>query len=210
MDAIKRFEKLAAQDRFKGWPLIGEQELGSKVPFFGQLLHYNLKTGNGIEHYTSILRHFGWVVVFGVTTQNQVVTIVQWKPGVNQASWELSPGGIGRINPETPQEEILNRTKEFYLRETGFGGGSWERLGHILVESGKYRGAGPNDHGFRAHMYLATGLEDQGEKRNPNPNEIIENLLVPIEEFWNVIDSGLFCEESALPCALLALRKLGK
>ena len=62
MGTIKRFCELAAEDRFKDWPLVGEPELGPKIPFFGGTLNYKLQTGNGIEDYTSILRHFGWAV----------------------------------------------------------------------------------------------------------------------------------------------------
>ena len=215
MKATERFEKIASEERFKGWPVVGELKLGAKIPYFGQILEYKLETGTGdakkVEEYASILRHFGWVVVFGVTTDNKVITIVQWKPGVNQASWELPPGGIGRVHPDADQNEVLLKTQEFYLRETGFGGGKWEYLGNVMIESGKYRGAGPDDHGLPAHMYLATGLEQLGEARSPNSNEIMENLLVPLKEFEEeVVDSGKFHEASALPCALLALRRLSK
>lgn len=97
---IDRFRALAAEERFKGWPLVGEPQVGPSIPFFGQMLKYKLRTENGIEEYTSILRHFGWTVVFGVVDLSaqespvgrrgpHVVTLCQWKPGLNQASWEL-------------------------------------------------------------------------------------------------------------------------
>ena len=141
MHAIERFRELAAEDRFKGWPLVGEPELGPKIPFFGGTLNYKLNTGNGVEEYTSILRHFGWAVCFGVNGNHQVVTLCQWKPGVNQASWELPPGGIGNVNPGATLEEITEKTKQAYLKETGYGNGSFKYLGHIKIETGKYRGA---------------------------------------------------------------------
>ncbi len=220
-DAIQRFEEIAAQNRFKGWSLVGGYEFGENIPFFGKVLKYKLRTGNGEEEYFSLLRHFGWVVVFGVTNLRDniypntdagqhVITLCQWKPGVNKASWELPPGGIGKVPPGAGGGEILEKTQESYLKETGYGGGDWTYLGHIMIETGKYRGAGPDDHGLPAHMFLATELEKRSGARNPNPNEIMETILVPLEEFNDVIDSGLFVEASALPCALLALRKLGQ
>lgn len=209
ISAIARFIEVASQKEFAGWPLVGQPELGDKIPFFGQTLRYQLQTGNGVEDYVSIIRHFGWCVVFGVTTENEVITIVQWKPGVNRASWELPPGGIGKVGPTEIVEDIIIRTKQAYLKETGYGDGNWYYLGAADVESGKYRGAGPDDHGLPAHMMLATGLVRQAESRSPNPNEIMETLMVPLEEFWAVIESGKFREVSALPCAMLALRKLG-
>ena len=208
MSAVEQFEQIASQDRFKGWPLVGGYDTVAKIPFFGDAIHYQLQTGNGLEDYYSLIRNFGWSVAFGVTTENQVLTLVQWKPGVNKASWELPPGGIGKVGPEISAEELLQRTKDSYLKETGYGSERWDYLGNVLIETGKYRGAAPESHGLAAHMFLATGLEKMQDGRNPNPNEIMETLMVPIKEFDRVIDSGLFREASALPCALLALRKL--
>lgn len=206
---VERFTALANEERFRGWPMVGEPRLGPKIDYFGQVLNYELRTPRGIEQYTSILRHFGWSMVFGVTTDNQVITLVQWKPGVNRASWEMPPGGIGKVHPETTSEEILAKTRTVYLNETGFGDGEWSYLGAADVETGKYRGAGPDDHGLPAHMYLATGLVQKADARKPLENEIMETLMVPLNEFWNVIDSGLFREISAVACATLALRRLG-
>lgn len=210
MRAIDKFRELAAQERFKGWPVVGEPELGAKIPFFGQALNYKLKTGNGVEDYVSLLRHFGWAVVFGMDRDNNVITLCQWKPGVNLASWELPPGGIGKIAPDTTQAEILKRTEEMYLKETGLGNGDFVYLGRVMIETGKFRGAGPDDHGLPAHLMLATGLERVQDARRPNPNEIMETLLVPVDEFPDVLRSGLFTETSAVACAYMALVRLDK
>lgn len=209
MNALARFNTLATQPRFQGWPLVGTPELENKIPFFGQTLKYQLETGNGVEDYVSIIRHFGWCVVFGVTTDLEVLTLVQWKPGVNCASWELPPGDIGQTPPDIAMDDLLLRTRAVYFKETGYGGGDWQYPGATDVESGKYRGTGPDDHGLPAHMFLATGPEERDDARSPNPNEIMETPMVTLEEFWPVIDSGQFREVSALPCAMLALRRLG-
>lgn len=218
MHAVEEFRRLATEDRFKGWPLVGEPKLGPKIPFFGRTLNYKIRTGNGIEDYTSILRNFGWAVCFGIVNLRDsvypntdagrhVVTLCQWKPGVNQASWELPPGGIGIINSATI-DEITERTKQAYLKETGLSNGEWKYLGRIMIETGKYRGAGFNDHGLTAHLFMADGLERLQDARNPNPNEIMETLLVPLDEFRQVLESGLFVEESAVVCAYKALTEL--
>ena len=201
MTALRDFQELASQKRFQGWPLAGEPKLGEKIPWFGQMLHYQLETGNGVEEYTSIIRHFGWVVTFGLNQRREVITTCQWKPGVNQASWELPPGGIGKIAPDASLLEITQKTQEVYMGETGYGCGTWDYLGHIMIETGKYRGAGPDDHGLKAHMFLATNLQYVRSARAPGANEIMETLLVPIEEFKEVLASGLFVEASAVPCA---------
>ncbi len=205
ISAVTRFCALAAQDRFKGWPLVGEVKLGAQIPYFGQVLECTLQTGNGPEQYYSIQRNFGWVVVFGLTADGEVITLCQWKPGVNGPSWELPPGGIGKLGPGATLEEIETRTKESYLKETGYGSGIWKYLGHTMIETGKYRGAGPEDHGLKAHMYLATGLQRQADARAPNANEIMETLMVPLYEFRHVLESGMFVETSAVVCAYKAL-----
>lgn len=207
-NSVTKFRKIASQEKFKGWPLVGNYELGAKIPFFGQELKYTLRTGNGDEEYYSLIRHFGWVVVFGVTVDRKVITLVQWKPGVNCASWELPPGGIGKLAPGATQSEITEKSQEIYLRETGYGEGTWEYLGNSIIETGKFRGAGPDDHGLPAHMYLATGLKKITDARQPNRNEIMETLEVPLDEFRAVLESGEFTEVSAVNCAMLALIKL--
>lgn len=206
--SIDRFQEIASQPKFKGWSVVDEISTGVKIPFFGSTIDYKLDTPAGILPYTSIIRSFGWAVVLGITLDETVPTLVQWKPGVNQASWELPPGGIGKVPPDTSEEEILRLTQAGYLKETGFGGGDWEQLGRIMIETGKYRGAGPDDHGLPARMYLATGLTHKAEVRSPRPEEIMETLMVPYRELPAVVDSGLFIEESALCCALLAMRRM--
>ncbi len=208
--SIEAFQKIARQKKFQGWPMVDGFELGEKIPFFGQVLKYTLQTGNGREDYYSLLRNFGWAVVFGVTKEEKVLTLVQWKPGVNQASWELPPGGIGKIPAGTSEAEITATTKEIFLRETGYGKGDFCLLQKMLVETGKYRGPGPNDHGLPAYLFMATGLEKIQNARSPNRNEIMETLEIPLSDMPAVIESGLFDEISAVPCALLAMMKLGK
>lgn len=207
---IEKFLRISNEDRFKGWPIVGEPTLGEKIPFFGQTLNYQLKTGNGIEDYTSVIRHFGWAVVFGVTEiagVKQVITLVQWKPGVNCASWELSPGGIGRFEST---KGIEYETKKSYLKETGYGGGVFKYLGHVMIETGKFRGADANDHGLPAHMFLATDLVHLQDARNPEANEIMETLMVPLCEFKDILKTNLFVETSAVACAYKALVELGE
>ena len=209
LHAIDQFERIASQSKFAGWPLVGEYELGEEIPFFGKVLHYKLQTPTKVENYASILRHFGWSVVFGVTTQGKVITNIQWKPGINGVEWGLSPGGIGRVKPGTPLNEITRVTQEFFLKETGYGGGDWIYLDNGMVDSGKFRGAGPDDHGLPAHMFLAVDLEHQQEPQ-PLPNEIMEKFHVPLSQFPDILRQRprRFKEISALTCAYAAIDEL--
>jgi hypothetical protein len=217
---LEQFEELAAEDRFQGWPKVGEIELGEKIPFFGRLLHYVLQTPRGDEEYVSLERNFGWSVVFGVTDGSnnggrpQVITNVQWKPGINDIEWGMSPGGVGKMSAGATWEWLLARTKVIFGKETGYEYGTWEYLGSTNVESGKYRGPSPTSHGLRAHMFLATGLVWSSDPQ-PVENEIMDKLLVNVDQFFaEVLDArhpdGLyyFNEISAQLCAEKAFRRL--
>lgn len=208
--SIEQFKQISVEPRFQGWPLVSDFTYRREIPFFGQAIEYELETPHGREKYFSILRSFGWCVVFGITEDQNVITLVQWKPGVNQASWELPPGGIGMIHPGASSEFILERTKETYLKETGYGGGEWIRLGALMIETGKYRGVSPNDHGLPAYLMMATGLARKQDARSPNPNEIMESLLVSLDEFPQVLESDFFIEASAVACGYRALKRLGR
>ncbi len=203
--ALEQFLELSKQDRFNGWPLAGDIKKGVDIPWFGSSINYQLQVGETIEDYTSIIRSFGWVVVFGVTKDGFVPTLCQWKPGVNQASWELPPGGIGKLSADASMEDILTKTQASYMKETGYGEGHWSYLGFTMIETGKYRGASPDDHGLKAHMYVASGLQKIAEARNPSANEIMETIMVPLDEFREVLESGKFTETSAVACAYKAL-----
>ena len=210
--AVERYKAIASEERFKGWPLVGVIEMIFKIPFFGHVIKYILKTGRGDEEYYSLLRNQGWVVVFGVNKDNEVITLCQWKPGANKPGWELPPGGVGKIESGMTTEDILERTKAAYLKETGYGGddAQWKYLGPLGIETGKYRGVVSEDFGYYAHLFMATDLEQIADKRNPEGNEIMETIMVPLSEFRDVLQSGLFTEASAVPCAQGALIELGQ
>lgn len=190
-----------------GWPIVSTEEYTS-VPFFGKVLKQVRDVNGKYEEYYNILRCFGWSVAFGITTLKEVLTLIQWKPGVNMGLWELPPGGIGKIDEEVSLETILEKTKEIYERETGYGMGVWTYLGHIMIETGKYRGATSDSHGLKAHLWLAEGLERIGNF-NHLAEEKIRLLPVRLIDFKDVLDSGLFTEESAVACAYKALLRIG-
>lgn len=224
MDAVERFKQIAQEKRFRGWPVVSPIEEGEEIDFFGKVIQYEIETPNGRESRTLFTRNFGWSMCFGITVLSElrpadvfpgldsgphVVTLCQWKPGVNKASWELSPGGIGKIESKIPVREIAKKTKGVFLKETGFGGGPFKYLGHIMIETAKYRGICSDDQGFPAHLFLATNLLYSPENRKPNANEIMETILVPLNEFRHILESGYFVEESSVACAYKALIKLG-
>jgi hypothetical protein len=190
--------------------MVGRPYFSPHIPFFGKIAKFQLQTGDGkIQNYTSVIRPFGWSVCFGVTRQEKVVTLCQWKHGVNRASLEFSPGGIGEIDSETTLEKITERTELGFLRETGYGNGNFRYLGYVEIETGMYRGVDFESHGYPAHLFLATELEYIPNAQSLGPNDIIETLLVPLAEFPEILASGILTETSAVACAYKALEELG-
>lgn len=194
-------------NKLKGWPVISTKEVAT-IPYFGKVIKQIRDIDGEKMDYYNILRHFGWSVTFGVTADNQVLTLIQWKPGVDKGTWELPPGGIGKIDEEASLDLIQERTKEFYQKETGYGKGKWKYLGYVMIESGKFRGATKDSHGLKAHLWLATGLEKISGTAH-RPEEKIVLFPIPLEKFRKVVESDLFNETSSVCCAHRALIELG-
>lgn len=206
MDIIRKAERLI-KELGTGWPVISSEETIT-IPYFGKVLKQVRSVGQKQVEYYNLLRHFGWSVVFGLTKENNVLTIIQWKPGVNKGVWELPPGGIGKVAEDAPLNLILERTKEFFQKETGYGKGDWQYLDWIGIETGKYRGATAESHGFRAHLWLATDLEKVSDLDHA-PEEKIKILPVPVNELPKITRRNLISEESAVCCIYRAFIKLG-
>ena len=205
MNVIKKAERLI-EELGSGWPVISSEIIGT-IPYFGKILKQVRDVNQEQVEYYNILRHFGWSVVFGVTKENNVLTIIQWKPGANKGTWELPPGGIGKITEEASFDLIFEGTKKSFQKETGYGKGNWRYLNWIRIETGKYRGATPESHGFKAHLWLATDLEKISEFDHA-PEEKIKLLPVPLNEFPEIMERNLISEESAVCCIYKALIRL--
>ncbi|MFA6476195.1 MAG: hypothetical protein WCV68_02135 [Candidatus Paceibacterota bacterium] len=211
--AILEFERLASQERFQGYgfPLVGEPELFVDIPWYGEVWKEIRREPDDPTHaWYPIVRKFGWAVALCVTKDGYVPTLCQRKNGVG-VSWELPPGGVRAFNDlvNPTEDDYLAAVQAAYLKETGFGGGKWQSLGHVTIESGKYRGPTMDSHGLKARLYLATDIEPVAEARSPGSNEVMETIMVPVADFYEVLESRRFNECSAVSCAYKALRVLG-
>ena len=211
MNAIQKFIAASADPELQGPEVIGEPKLGSLIKHLGRFLSYQARTRSGkvLDYNKLVTETPGWAVVAGLTREGILLTQANYKPGVNRVEWSLAPGGLGRMSPDISPQELLPRVQEGYLRETGFGGGTWLYMQTETIHSGLIRGSSPDAHGLWAHMYMAFDLERLGES-NPNVSETIRIIPVPLAEIADVIDSGFFDEASSLSCLLLAERRLRK
>lgn len=217
VSAIDKALAIMASEAAQPWPVIEPLVEAGKVPFFGPYFKEVRQVEGKPSDFYFFTRGFTWSVMAGFTPAMEFITIIQPKHGANKPLWELSPGGVGKRQPEgtiavgsTIYPDIATATLEEFFKDTGYRTepSKVKELGQIMIESGKYRGERIDEQGFFAHLFLGTDLVKVGEPQ-PNPGDRITVLLVPLQEIPLVLNSPLFVEESAVAAVYKAMESLG-
>lgn len=183
----------------------------AKIPYVGDVHNEQraLGIGNDEEFYV-IMRKSQWSMALTITDSGLVLLNVQPKPGLDAASLEFPGGGIGD-NPVNDEDEIISRTEEQVLRETGYGGGVASYLGFSLVETGKYATPSAEEphvagvgRGFKAHCVLIQNASLIADQKLA-PTEKIQPILVTIADLKELVRANVLTETSSLACFALAL-----
>ncbi|MCE9553574.1 MAG: NUDIX hydrolase [Planctomycetes bacterium] len=119
----------------------------------------------------------GVVCIVPVTREGQVVLIEQYRPPVAGQVIELPAGLAGDIAGEEG-ESLEQAARRELLEETGFGGGSWERMAAVTSSPGL-----TNE---MVTIFIATDVEKQAAGGGDGSEEITVHI-VPLGE----IDSWL-------------------
>ena len=143
------------------------------------------------------LEHPGSVFVVPATREGKIVLIRTYRYTADAWFWEVPAGGLGDKKHLSLEEAARAELEE----ETGYAGGTLERLGHYFT------GNGVMDLEFTA--FLARGVEPSG-KQELEHTESIEKvaLFTPAEIREMLARNELKDGESAF-CLLLALARLG-
>lgn len=154
-----------------------------------------LPTGRIIDDYF-LWEGNDFAMVFGLTNDDKVLLVRQYKHGAQDIVVEL-PAGLIDVSDDNPQGAVTRELRE----ETGYVAENYTFLASLFVSSAKAT--------TMAHLYLATGLV---KVTNPKPDsqEIIESFCVPLPQLIQMIEIGEIREVSSIATIFLALQKLGR
>jgi len=145
------------------------------------------------DYYVWEGNHF--VMVFGLTSDQQVVLVKQYKHGAQDFVVELPAGVID----ESDDDSLAAAVREL-REETGYEAETFNCLAKVFIASAKAT--------TMAHIYLATGLELTASPQLDS-QETIESFRVSLPELVEMIDAGEIRDVNSIAAAFLALRELG-
>lgn len=145
------------------------------------------------DYYVWEGNHF--VMVFGLTEDQQVVLVRQYKHGAQDFVVELPAGVID----ESDHDSLAAAVREL-REETGYRAETFDCLAKVFIASAKAA--------TMAHMFLATGLELVTSPQLDS-QEAIESFRVSLPELMEMIDAGEIRDVNSIAATFLALRELG-
>ncbi|MGZ3499172.1 MAG: NUDIX hydrolase [Vulcanimicrobiaceae bacterium] len=117
----------------------------------------------------------GYVIVFAITPENEVVLVRQYKHGIGKVILELPAGAIDA--GETPAQTAIRELAE----ETGYEAASMESLGSFITE--------PTNSNALAHLFLALDARPTGEQQL-DLTETIDVELTTFDELRELVRNG--------------------
>jgi 8-oxo-dGTP pyrophosphatase MutT (NUDIX family) len=133
------------------------------------------------------------VTIFGITDDDQVLTIREYYTSLEQVIISLVGGYVGA-------NDVLLAAKNELREEAGCEANEWIYLGNALIS--KYQTG-------RNHFYLATGVHVVGPQQL-EPAEDIEVEFISKQDFTDLLASGQLHGLSEVACAYRALEHLDK
>ena len=173
-----------------------QQEKVKFAPLPEMLVLKNPKTGP-YEGWRTIGGN--WATVFALTPDDKVISVIEFKHGVEEVMINLPAGNI------KSQEDISEALRRELLEETGFMAKKIEPLG----KPEKGFGISGRKSSTRFFSFLGTDLEKIQEP-TLDPDEEIETAFVELKEWLKMIEGGIVLEASAIVTTFLALKKLGR
>ena len=181
-------------DPFK-WKILSSQHLLKDRWISLRRDSCELPNGKVIEPYY-IYEYLSWSHVFGLTTDQQVLLVKQYRHGIQQTIFEFPSG-----NPLSDQESSEETARRELLEETGYGYESLTYLGQYVDSPAKFTNV--------THSFLAEGLRYQ-EPPNLDEFEQIEIVFVSLAELWRMVQDGRFFQASHVATFFMAMRHLNK
>jgi ADP-ribose pyrophosphatase len=149
---------------------------------------------SGKEGKFDVVKTLDWVNVVGLTADNKVIIVEQYRHGTDQVTWEL-PGGAANRG-----EDLLTAAKREFCEETGYDSQEWEYLGSVDVN--------PAFMTNKCEMYLAKNCVLK-EKQKLDYFEEIDVLEIPLEEIPKLIKENKINHSLVIGAFYFLFQKLG-
>jgi 8-oxo-dGTP pyrophosphatase MutT (NUDIX family) len=150
----------------KTWVLLGSSVVAT-TRIFKLLQDRWVSPRTGEEHTFSSIESADFVNVLGITTDDQLLMIRQFRFGTREFTLEVAGGMV-----EPGEDHALTAVREL-REETGYVGKTCQYLGYCEPNPAIFNN--------RAHMYLIEGCERDGSQVL-DPGEDIEVLPMPVEQ----------------------------
>ncbi|MFZ8933757.1 MAG: NUDIX hydrolase [Bacteriovoracaceae bacterium] len=149
---------------------------------------------SGKEGTFDVVKSLDWVNIVGLTKDNKVILVEQYRHGTDCITWEL-PGGAANKG-----EDLFNAAKREFCEETGYTSDQWEFLGSVDVN--------PAFMTNKCEMYLAKNCV-LSEKQNLDHFEEIDILEVDLKEIPQLIEQRKINHSLVIAAFYFLFQKLG-
>lgn len=160
---------------------------GDDLKLFRPRFDWMINPRNGHEEKMVVLEGIDSVQVVGLTPQNEVILVKQYRFGIGEYILEL-PGGL-IDKGETPAEAAVRELRE----ETGWEAGSWKDLGRTA--------SNPVFMDNYFFTFAAFDLQPTAEQAL-DPGEEVEVVRLPLEEVRRRLFAGEFTHPHTI-CGLV-------
>ncbi|MDQ1148292.1 NUDIX hydrolase [Sphingobacterium zeae] len=152
-----------------------------------------LPDGRINDHYY-VLEYPDWVNMVGITEENELLVIKQYRHGAGIISLEIPAGTT------EPEEDPRNAAVREMLEETGYAFDKMEEIATLY--------ANPATSGNITYTYLMTGGKKVQEQAL-DENEEIDVYLIPLEEAKEMLLNNKFSQALHASALFYAFNKLG-
>lgn len=166
------------------------KKIGSELEYKGERIKIRrdfFKVPNGEKVDFSILERGEIVAILPITSKNEVVTVRQFRPAINNITTDIPGGGIN--HGESP----LNAAKRELKEETGVIAKKIIKLGTFYPDSGRSEQI--------RHIYLASELEFKKQKLDEG--EYIEIEKISLRKIEKMIKIGGVLEATLVLAVML-------
>jgi len=176
---------------------LAEETIDTRKVYEGRVIDLRVDTvslPSGRTTTREVVVHRGAVAVVPLLPDGQVVLVRQYRQAAGQVLLEVP---AGTLEPdETPEQCAFRELAE----ETGFSAGRLEKLFASYLAPGYSTEL--------LHVYLGLDVQPDQDGREPEADEAIDTVSLPLDEAVEWVLSGRIIDAKTICCVLLAERWL--